>query len=615
MKRLVGFLFSMLSLLFSANAQYISGTETIPFVCPSVCQGGKLVLKVFQIENFPSGTPIQAVLSNSSGSFATGTTILPSTRYSFNNGSTWINGAFAFSTNITNLWFEVTIPNTQPLGSNYTVKMRAATGYLSNDIFNCPGGGKITVTTGYTPLPAIASGTSGSQQWIAHAYTWTPTTSQLLLTPALVTQQDFFNQNNYEGHFLKNTLSFDLNFTQQGGYMPGPLNLIHDGTSFGCGEGYATNFALRMMRTEVFAPGRYAFSIAGDDGIRLSLDGGSTWILDSFIEQAYNQSFKSTSQSYPTGICLSGSVNLVIEYFQRPVDMRMSFTATLISPIEAAPEDISQCAGDSAWFLVNAYPGANYQWQISTDGGNTFASVSNTPPFYQSNSNSLLIYPSGNDLDGALVQCVLTNVCPDPILSSAALLNVQKDALIGTAPEDVVLCGDINLVLDFGVFHADSLHWFYSRNTGSFVPVDAGVFFTTDSSGIWRFSSTEAITEPWQVYIEADGCGAGVQFSDTVTIFPPQKIGDALMPNVFTPDGNGMNEVFKPFVELSDFGYLKIYNRWGAEVYSFTSTEDGWDGQFNGTAAPAGIYFYVLEGNEPCSNEKRVLAGSFHLIR
>lgn len=75
------------------------------------------------------------------------------------------------------------------------------------------------------------------------------------------------------------------------------------------------------------------------------------------------------------------------------------------------------------------------------------------------------------------------------------------------------------------------------------------------------------------------------------------------LPNVFTPNEDGVNETFRPldcprFVESVTF---RVVNRWGKEVFSFTSNGENsiyidWDGKSNqGDDLPTGIYYYVAE--------------------
>ena len=74
------------------------------------------------------------------------------------------------------------------------------------------------------------------------------------------------------------------------------------------------------------------------------------------------------------------------------------------------------------------------------------------------------------------------------------------------------------------------------------------------------------------------------------------------VPNVFTPDGDGINDNF--MVESKSLRYLsmEVFSRNGRRVYSFFGDGEklrqwqGWDGDVNNTSAKAtpGIYFYII---------------------
>ena len=75
------------------------------------------------------------------------------------------------------------------------------------------------------------------------------------------------------------------------------------------------------------------------------------------------------------------------------------------------------------------------------------------------------------------------------------------------------------------------------------------------------------------------------------------------VPNVFTPNGDGENDYFRPVITNEDFkGFIKfnvfkVYNRWGNLVYDNSDPSKGWDGNFNNKPAPAEVYAYYLEAD------------------
>ena len=66
-------------------------------------------------------------------------------------------------------------------------------------------------------------------------------------------------------------------------------------------------------------------------------------------------------------------------------------------------------------------------------------------------------------------------------------------------------------------------------------------------------------------------------------------------PNAFTPDGDGLNDIFI-FESRYIVGVnMKIYNRWGELVYHTTAVDQGWDGTISGKPAPMGTYIHHTE--------------------
>jgi len=465
--RFIFFLFVLCSTF--ASAQYISRSEPVPYACPLVCAGGTIVLKIPQIDNLPIGSIIQALLSNASGSFASGTQTLNASRYSLNQGNNWTNGSYTFSGNITNLYIEITIPGSTPPGNGYTIKIKASTGFTSTDLFQCSSNNAITVTPYVPPLAQVPQNQLGTGNWIAHLYTWTPTTGSLLNTAALINAQSFFTSANYQGHVLYTPLTFDLNLSTSGG-IPGTLN---NGTSIDCGNSYSQNFSLRMLRQENFVPGFYQLSIQGDDGIRLSIDGGVTWILNSFTEQTYASSLRSTQSTFPNGVCLAGITDLVIEYFQRPADARITFTLTpLGSSGFQQPTDVSICANQNASFSTgNSTLGFTYQWFVNVNGNGTFVPVSNGAinAGAQTATLTLTSIPASNNNNQ--YYCEITGPCGPALLSDTVNLFVSSSPTLTLQPLNQAYCQgqDISFSVEAGNV---TYQWSVSTDGGAtFLPL------------------------------------------------------------------------------------------------------------------------------------------------
>ena len=102
-----------------------------------------------------------------------------------------------------------------------------------------------------------------------------------------------------------------------------------------------------------------------------------------------------------------------------------------------------------------------------------------------------------------------------------------------------------------------------------------------------------AIAEETTKYLLKVTSKSGCSDTSSVTITMP--IGDIIIPNVFTPNKDSINDVFR--VRASGIINLegKIYNRYGLIIYEWTGGKTGWNGRtVSGEEAPEGIYFYVI---------------------
>ncbi|TAD80997.1 MAG: gliding motility-associated C-terminal domain-containing protein, partial [Bacteroidetes bacterium] len=88
----------------------------------------------------------------------------------------------------------------------------------------------------------------------------------------------------------------------------------------------------------------------------------------------------------------------------------------------------------------------------------------------------------------------------------------------------------------------------------------------------------------------ANGC---VGTDNTVVVANNCKL--VFIPNAFSPNGDGLNDVFRPTFGVPVTGYqASIFNRWGQQILLSTETLKGWDGRWNGKDAPIGVYYYII---------------------
>ena len=90
--------------------------------------------------------------------------------------------------------------------------------------------------------------------------------------------------------------------------------------------------------------------------------------------------------------------------------------------------------------------------------------------------------------------------------------------------------------------------------------------------------------------VDSNGCIA----SDQVTVIVDYEFV-IWVPNIFSPNGDGNNDVLYVRGKGVQDVLFKVYNRWGEKVFESTSLDDGWDGTFRGKDVNNAVFVYYLE--------------------
>lgn len=148
----------------------------------------------------------------------------------------------------------------------------------------------------------------------------------------------------------------------------------------------------------------------------------------------------------------------------------------------------------------------------------------------------------------------------------------------GTIDElkDTVLCNGEQLIIN-APDSVSNWTWSDNSNNSSYVVNHGGYYWGQMKDGFCRFRDS--------FYVKMKECVASI----------------IEMPTVFTPNNDGINDVFFPIVyENTLISDLYIYDRWGKRMKYISDATKGWDGKTNnGQTCSDGTYYWVIE----CINE------------
>jgi gliding motility-associated-like protein len=288
------------------------------------------------------------------------------------------------------------------------------------------------------------------------------------------------------------------------------------------------------------------------------------------------------------------------------------------------------CIGDSTLLVVSGFGNLQYDW--GNDNKNDSLLVS-------PNSDSLFIVHALNDNKCVESDSILVHINPLPIVEIKGNPNVcefENTILTAQSSNGIqYLWNSGDTTAQITVFSEDLLNYYevtitdnhgcYGKNSSPFKIniLDKPVAqFDTSSSGVFS-SQIEFLDQSysdiisWSWYF-GDESNSNLQnpvhdYKDIgnyeIMLIVENEVGcldttygevslieDIEIPNVFTPNGDGFNDVFIiPSSGMKEFSLI-IYNRWGSELFRTEASRVSWDGMtISGRPAPEGTYFYELK--------------------
>ncbi len=245
-------------------------------------------------------------------------------------------------------------------------------------------------------------------------------------------------------------------------------------------------------------------------------------------------------------------------------------------PQARAAPDTSICYGDA--ILLQGSGGAYYRWTPATGL-----------------SDSTLRTPRAQPLDTTSYVLSVTDTlgCPKPASDTITVAVVPP--VQAYAGQDTI----ITLGHSFQLHATGGTDYTWSPATGlsdPFIP-DPVVSGDQDELYALRVATPEGCLGYDSIYVRYI------------------KGPDLYVPNAFTPNGDGQNDVFRPIpVGITRISSFRVYNRWGELVFETKDYMKGWDGRFRGKPAGLGTYVWVVQGVD-FNNKPIEKKGAVTLIR
>jgi gliding motility-associated-like protein len=248
-------------------------------------------------------------------------------------------------------------------------------------------------------------------------------------------------------------------------------------------------------------------------------------------------------------------------------------------PIFTINPSIAICLSDST--QLHASGGKSYLWQPN-----------------ESLNNANIANPKASPTVTTIYSVLVTDNCNNSTKLSTTVM-------VSAIPKvEIIKSNDINCITTTAQLHATGgVKYYWSPNTN--------INNTNIQNPIVYPSS-----DTWYDVILSDENGCSKNDSVLVLASFSTEKENFYIPNAFTPNNDGKNDCFGlKHLGQVEFFSLSIYNRWGQVVFQTNNTSECWDGIFQGSRQPAGVFVYQIKVKSPCTNGLLYKKGLVTLIR
>lgn len=339
-------------------------------------------------------------------------------------------------------------------------------------------------------------------------------------------------------------------------------------------------WVMNMMRPQQGIRPNITFSIEKTDGTVLgSFSSGDVPVTTSPQWNNYGLFFKTPSATFDLVVRMrnnapggAGNDIALDDITFRPCGPQISVQ------ISGRGEKVDFCETDTASLLLTSeisagYINSIYQWQVSTDGGVRWLDIAG--------ANSLFYVRKRTGAGKYLYRLSVVenenmNIVSCRITSPFVTINVHAKPIVDAGPDRTILKGERTLLE--GKITGDSILFAWEpqvllENAGSLTPIVTASESTTyilKANSVWGCSNQDS------VFVKV--------------------IDDIYIPTAFTPNGDGLNDLWRiPDLDPSIGAEVWVFNRYGEIVYYSKGATVAWDGKLHGKRQAGNVFVYLVD--------------------
>ncbi|MBI3519434.1 MAG: gliding motility-associated C-terminal domain-containing protein [Bacteroidetes bacterium] len=323
-----------------------------------------------------------------------------------------------------------------------------------------------------------------------------------------------------------------------------------------------------------------------------------------------------------TVLITAPSSTATLTYTWQPLSAIQGTTATNASSIVAMPTSSANViytvtisngvctASDTILLKVKTPPTNNHFITLNNDtvcvgGCVTFsATTTGSQPmtykwYYESGVGTSSVgvapeacYPAAGTFS---VMSIASNICGIDTVVQSAFVTVYDMPVLTVSNDTTINIGESGQVFASGGL---SYQWY---------PNDGSMACSTCS-----FSVVHPTVTTQYIVVASNSPYCRVQ--DTVVVTVDVNCGDFFVPNAFSPNGDGLNDLINVHGRCIQTFNLQIFNRWGEKVFETSSLSESWDGTFRGQKLDTGVFVYKADGVS-IDGQSFKMKGNITLIR